>query len=144
MGFKNLWYLDLVVGGFIVYFLFSHAYEILKESMHILMEGAPKDIDISLIENTIRKVLPDVKDIHSLKVHTLRGDDVYVSVHIVVPPSMTAEDIDSLRDTLIDTLSHEWGKDIHLTLQVESHHCQEEEHHTHNHIHEEEHTHHHE
>lgn len=142
VGFKNLWYLDLVVGGFIVYFLFSHAYEILKESMHILMEGAPKDIDISLIESTIRKALPDVKDIHSLKVHTLRGDDVYVNVHIVVPPSMTAADIDRVRDTLIDTLSHQWGKDIHLTLQVESHHCQEEDHHTHKHNHEEAHAHH--
>jgi len=141
IGFKNLWYLDLVVGGFIVYFLFSHAYEILKESMHILMEGAPKDIDISLIENTIRNVLPDVQDIHGLKVHTLRGDDVYVNVHIVVSPSMTAEDIDRVRDTLIETLSHQWKKDIHLTLQVESHHCHEGEHHTHDH--EEEHEHHH-
>ncbi|UZN22452.1 cation diffusion facilitator family transporter [bacterium 3DAC] len=135
IGFENLWYLDLIIGAFIVYFLFSHAYEILKESMHILMEGVPEDADIDLIEKTIKEFKPNIKDIHDIRVYTLTGKEAFVEVHAVVPEDMTVKEVDMLRDKLRHTLHEAWNKDIHLTLQVEAEncHCREHEHHHHEH-----------
>ncbi len=128
MGFKSLWYLDLIIGAFIVYFLFSHAYEILKESMHILMEGVPEDTDIDLIEKTIKAFNPNITDIHDIKVYTLTGKEAFVEVHAVVPENMTVKEVDMLRDRLREELHKAWNKDIHLTLQVEARNCHRIEH----------------
>jgi len=123
IGFHNLWYLDLVIGTFIVYFLFSHAYEILKESMHILMQGVPFDINIEDIENTIKSFQKDIRDIHNIKVYTVTGKDVYVEVHALVPDNMTIGEIDMLRDYTRKKLTEKWHRPVNLTLQVEGQHC---------------------
>jgi len=123
IGFHNLWYLDLVIGTFIVYFLFSHAYEILKESMHILMQGVPFDINIEDIENIIKSFQKDISDIHNIKVYTITGKDVYVEIHALVPDDMTIREIDMLRDYIKEKLSEKWHRPVNLTLQVEGHHC---------------------
>lgn len=124
IGFYNLWYLDLVIGAFIVYFLFSHAYEILKESVHILMQGVPFDINIEDIENIIKSFQKDISNIHNIKVYTITGKDVYVEVHALVPDNMTIGEIDMLRDYTRKKLTEKWNKPVNLTLQVEGQHCE--------------------
>ncbi len=132
IGFKNLWYLDLIVGAFIVYFLFSHGWEILIHSIHILMEGVPPWANIDEIKEIIEGYDPRIDDIHDIHVYTISGDEAYVEVHAVVPEDMRVKEVDILRDRIKEELSNRWHKNINLTLQVEAKNCHCKEH-RHNH-----------
>src|SRR5689334_7057819 len=61
---------DPIVGAGIGLFIIPRTWSLLRQAVHILMEGTPPEIDISLLEQTIKEI-PGVVAIHDLHVWTI-------------------------------------------------------------------------
>ena len=90
------------------------AWDLLRDTVGVLMEGAPRHIDVDEVRNTLMS-LPCVLAVHDLHVWTITSGMESLSCHVVV------EDGQSYCDALTEvraTLHERFGID-HLTIQVE-------------------------
>ena len=56
----------------------------IKQSLHVLMEGAPRTFDVEQLRQRISEVGgDDIKDVHDLHVWSISPTNVSMSVHIV-------------------------------------------------------------
>jgi len=62
------------------------------ESFHILMEGAPRDLDIEAVRGTLSAV-PGVIEVHDLHVWTVASEFVSLSAHLKVEKGREAENV---------------------------------------------------
>ena len=69
--------LTLIIAGYLLYV----SWGILKESIGIMMQFAPKDIDIAEVEKTVTE-LPSVKNIHHVHIWQLNDRDYHLEAHI--------------------------------------------------------------
>ena len=78
------WYLaDPIVGAAIGLFIVPRTWTLLKEAVHILLEGVPARIDIRALESAVRAV-KGVISIHDLHVWTLTSGWDSLSAHVTI------------------------------------------------------------
>jgi cobalt-zinc-cadmium efflux system protein len=124
--------LSLVIAAFIAY----GAWRIVRETVHVLLEGTPGEIDLQAVTKEIAQT-DLVTDVHDLHVWALSSDEMALSCHVVVGdcPLGDAEHIvRDLESRICDRFAIG-----HTTIQVESCHPCGEIHHgagEHNHPHE--------
>ena len=105
---------DPIIGAGIGLFIVPRTWGLLRQAVHILMEGTPPEIDVARLEATIHEV-PGVQAVHDLHVWTLTSGLDAMSCHVVV------EDMARARDTLASInrrMTEEFGL-THTTVQVE-------------------------
>ena len=69
--------LSIVVAALIA----RSALKLLRETTHILLEGAPRHIDIDALAADLKKQSADVVDIHSVKIWQLTPDQLRLTLH---------------------------------------------------------------
>ena len=113
----------------------------IKQSINILLEGVPEEIDIEKLRNDLL-ALKGVEGIHQLKVWAITSKNVHLTVHLFAPEA----DRNTLYFDAIEMLRHEHGI-TEMTLQIEEDECLAHQHaQVHDHAHEHaknDHTHHH-
>lgn len=105
---------DPIVGAGIGLFIVPRTWILLKQAVHILMEGTPPEVDIALLDKSLL-ALPGVTAVHDLHVWTLTSGLDAMSTHIVVA------DMAESRATLVAAnrlLAEEFGLK-HTTIQIE-------------------------
>ena len=105
---------DPIVGAGIGLFIVPRTWILLKQAVHILMEGTPPEVDIALLERSLL-ALPGVTAVHDLHVWTLTSGLDAMSAHVVVA------DMAGARSTLVQAsrvLAEEFGLK-HTTIQIE-------------------------
>jgi cobalt-zinc-cadmium efflux system protein len=103
--------LSMVVGVLVFY----GAYQLIRDSVNVLLEGVPKGIDVSLVERRIEEQ-KGVKDVHDLHVWCITPTRVCaLSCHVVMEKDA---DRKQLTSDLIEMLEKEFGID-HTTIQLE-------------------------
>jgi cobalt-zinc-cadmium efflux system protein len=109
------WYgLDALLSGAIAVVILPRGFGILREAAHILLEGAPADIDIPRLRAAILEV-PGVEAIHDVHFWTLTSGLHSASVHIrALPRSPRSEVLSGVQRVLRD----QGGVD-HATIQIE-------------------------
>ncbi|KAF2956556.1 cation diffusion facilitator family transporter [Marinitoga sp. 38H-ov] len=119
--YKYNWYIldplfTLFISGYIIY----ESYSLLKESVNILIQGIPNDIDLDGIKREVEK-LNFVDDVHHIHVWTTDGKDKYLECHV----SLNENDNYDLDDYLkrINSLLHEKFDISHTTIQFEKNIC---------------------
>ena len=96
--------LDPPIGAVIALVVAGEAWKIVKESVAILLEGVPKDIDTDAVAERLR-ASPHVRDINDLHIWALASGLSALSCRIVVddmPVSRTEEMTRALRSELFD------------------------------------------
>ena len=86
---------DAAVSILVALLIVRSGYAVVKNAAHILMEGAPNDIDQSVIIN-ILSAHPNVLSVHDLHVWTITSGLHSLSCHIIVPSSLTLQQTDAL------------------------------------------------
>jgi Co/Zn/Cd efflux system component len=71
-----------VSAGVCVLILWSSA-RLVRDSFHVLMEGAPADLDVAAIQKTLAEV-PGVADVHDLHVWTITSGFISLSAHLKI------------------------------------------------------------
>ena len=123
--------LSLGIAVFIAY----GAWGIVREAVHMLMEGTPPDINLGAVTAEIKKT-SHIAGVHDLHVWALSSETSALSMHVVVDDISLADAEHVVRD-LEHRLCEQFGIG-HTTIQVESCHPCGEIHHgpgEHNHPH---------
>lgn len=76
-------YIDPIMSALIGLFILPRTYNLLKESVDILLEGVPKDVDYAAVEKFIAEK-PGVLSVHDLHIWTLTSGINALSGHIVM------------------------------------------------------------
>ncbi|WP_077603941.1 cation diffusion facilitator family transporter [Oceanobacillus sojae] len=108
---------DTVASVLVAALILISGWRVTKDSVHILMEGAPLHVDLKEIVRTIENV-EGIKGIHDLHVWSITSGQNALSCHIIVDGNMMVEESQLLLRTVEDELGH---KGIgHVTIQVET------------------------
>ncbi len=111
--FTGFVFFDPIISFLIVILMLKSAYELLKNTVHILMMGVPEGFDINEIAREIKKI-DGVDDIHSIHVWSVDSKEIFLSCHLVASSS----DTDSILKRVQDTLKDKFGI-THTTIQIE-------------------------
>jgi cobalt-zinc-cadmium efflux system protein len=129
-------YIDPLLSLAIAALIAFGAWRIVRETVNLLLEGTPQDIDLAAVAEEITRT-PQVSGVHDLHVWALSRDQLALSCHVVVGDVSLGEAEHVVRD-----LEHRLCDRFaigHTTIQVESCHPCGEIHHgpgEHNHPHE--------
>ena len=83
MIFVNVPILDPILSICIAIFILINVYRNLRESIHVIMQGVPDNININEVKQTI-EAMPDVVDVHDLHLWSLDSEYTIASMHVVV------------------------------------------------------------
>jgi cobalt-zinc-cadmium efflux system protein len=115
------WYwVDPLMSVFIALVLLVGSGRVLRESIHVLMEGVPTGLDVAQVNNTILSVA-GVRNVHDLHVWSIVPGYPMLSAHVVMddqPLSQTGQLIHDLNHHLMDQFGIQ-----HTTIQLECENC---------------------
>jgi cobalt-zinc-cadmium efflux system protein len=83
---------DPIIGAGIGLFIVPRTWSLMKQAVHILMEGTPPEIDLVLLEGAIKEI-PGVVAVHDLHVWTLTSGLDSMSCHVVIADMARAREI---------------------------------------------------
>lgn len=107
---------SVLIGGFIL----VNAWSVLRQTIHILLESAPENVDVSQMVDDIRAVR-GVRDIHDLHVWSINENLRMLSAHVVIEDVSIREGA-TIQRNINELLAH--GYQIqHATLQLECEGC---------------------
>ena len=116
LGFGWVW-ADAVASVIVAILILVSGYRVVRDSVHILMEGTPANISLVNVE---QKLLahPQIQKVHDLHVWSITSGLHALSCHVVVDGDMSIHESSSLIANLEQSLS---ALGIHhATIQVES------------------------
>ena len=136
--FTNWYWVDTIIAVAIGFWVLPRTWILLKQSINILLEGVPEEVDIEKLRNDLL-ALDGVESIHQLKVWAITSKNIHLTVHLFAPNA----DRKQLHYAAAEMLSHEHGI-AEVTLQIEDdaemncqhrHQHDEDEEHGHSHQH---------
>ena len=107
-------YADPLAGALIGVLVLASSWAVLRDSVHILLEGAPPGLDARQLGRRLAEI-PGVVDVHDLHVWTITSGFPALSAHVLVE---RGDDCHARRRELEDVLLREYGIE-HTTLQVD-------------------------
>lgn len=96
---------------------------LLKDTVHVLMEGAPQGMDVEEVEAAI-EAHPGVSSVHHLHLWNLASDVPALSVHAVLSEDETLHEAQARGESLRAMLHQRFGIE-HATLELECYPCAE-------------------
>jgi cobalt-zinc-cadmium efflux system protein len=118
------WYrVDPIVAAAIALFVLPRTFALLREALQVLLEGAPRDVDIAALRRAMESV-PGVRTVHDLHVWTLTSGVHALSAHAVLADGAAhGEVLTAVRERV----THGF-RITHVTVQLEERCCGEHAH----------------
>jgi len=113
-------YADPLVTMVIGLLILVSAFQIMRESVHILMESVPRSVDYGDIVRDVT-ALPGVTGVHDLHIWEIGSHQYSLSAHILVDDARVSEYQELLRD--IKGMLQAEHKVMHTTLELETEPC---------------------
>jgi cobalt-zinc-cadmium efflux system protein len=110
--------IDPIVAIAIGLWALPRTWVLLRDTVHILLQGVPKGIELDVVRTAILAT-PGVAGCHDLHVWSVAGDDISLTAHIVVGSDEATE---AVRKAVADMLGERFAI-RHATLQAEAHPC---------------------
>ena len=115
--YKN-WYivdpiLTLIIAGYLLYV----SWDILKESISIMMQFAPKNINLFEVEKAVT-TLPSVKNMHHVHIWRLNDVEYHLEAHIEFNKDIKLSEFDEICDRIEKILSDKFSIN-HTNIQPE-------------------------
>jgi cobalt-zinc-cadmium efflux system protein len=114
-----LW-VDPLVSVLIALVILSGAGRVLKQTIHILNEGAPEGVDVAELGQAMRQVA-GVNEVHDLHVWTVSPGYTALSAHVVLVDQSLSQ-THPIMDELKEIIAHQFGIE-HTTIQFECRNC---------------------
>ena len=115
--FTGWMWVDTVIAVLIGFWVLPRTWVLLKQSIHILLEGVPEEIDIERLRHDLLQ-LEGVTSIHQLKVWAISSKNVHLAVHLYAPHA----DQQRLYQQAMHLLHDDYGIN-QSTLQIEQTDC---------------------
>lgn len=109
---------SLIIGVLIL----ASTWRLLTETVHVLMEGAPRGIDVQAVQGAM-EAEAGVESVHHLHLWNLASDSAALSAHLVLERDTTLHDAQERGDRIKAMLAGDFGIE-HTTLEFECHNCE--------------------
>lgn len=107
--------IDPLLSILVALLILRSAWYVVRHAAHILLEGAPEDVDVEMLRSTLIEAVPEVQDIHHIHVWSLTPEWPMLTMHVTVAgEGNCAEVLACLKAILIERFAIE-----HSTIQVE-------------------------
>ena len=120
--FDIVW-IDPILTILIGLYVLKESVQILREASHILLEGAPPNIDIEEIKEAVEQV-PEITNIHHIHIWKVGEKDIHFEAHINVTDMLVSETAE-VQEKVEKILTGEFPIK-HITLQFECDTCDTE------------------
>ena len=110
MMFWKIYWVDPIISILIALYLIYASYGLIKGSTSILMEFAPKEVNMDALIETIT-AFPEIKNAHHLHLWSLDDKHIYLDAHLDFIENLTLKE----SNTIIDKL----GKELHDLYDIE-------------------------
>ncbi len=110
---------DPAVSLFISLLVVWAAWRLLRDAMHVFLEGTPRGMSSAEVERAIAE-FPEVLGVHHLHLWNLASDDPALSAHVVLPGTTSMHDAQVRGERLKAMLAERFGVE-HATLEMECH-----------------------
>ncbi|WP_291129749.1 cation diffusion facilitator family transporter [Flavobacterium sp. UBA7682] len=108
--------IDPIISALIGLFILPRTFGLLKESVDILLEGVPKDVDFVVVEKYLKEK-PGVESVHDVHVWSLTSGVNALSGHIIMKPETTILEMNEIIFEIKQELNSNY-KINHTTLEV--------------------------
>jgi len=105
---------DPIASVIVAVLIIISGYRVTKDSFHILMEGAPSNINVKEIKESLLQIT-GVRDVHDLHVWSITSEFPALSCHIVIDADVNQQDILKTAQTLLHRNYHL----EHTTIQID-------------------------
>ncbi len=134
--------LGVIIGGILIYYfnitivdpiltfaigayVLKEGFDIIKQSINILMEKTPVRINILKIKEVIEKI-PEVDNLHHVHTWQINDKEFLFEGHIDIKKDINLSKTEKIRSDINSTLSNKFGIN-HSTLQLEYNCCKDKE-----------------
>lgn len=121
----GIYWLDPLITILISLYILRETYLLLKDSFEILMQSAPRDIDLHSVKKEVEN-FDGVRNLHHVHLWSMNDRQVHFEGHIDLDRDMPASQASKLNQHISDML-HERFRIEHTTLQMEFGCCPEDE-----------------
>ena len=121
----EIYWLDPLITILISLYILRETYLLLKDSFNILMQSAPRDIDLKKVKAEVENI-DGVRNLHHVHIWSMNDRQVHFEGHIDLDRDMSVSQAGSLNRHISDML-HERFEIGHTTLQMEYGCCPEDE-----------------
>ncbi|WP_102691300.1 cation diffusion facilitator family transporter [Rummeliibacillus pycnus] len=111
---------DPVASIIVALLVLTSGWRVTRDSVHVLMEGTPSNIELDEIISTIRES-KEVIDLHDLHIWTITSGQNALSCHIVVDGALTIKEGQNFLQTLEHKLHHLGIGHMTVQLEMDSH-----------------------
>jgi cobalt-zinc-cadmium efflux system protein len=104
MRFTGWTTIDPILSAVIAILIIWTAWDIIQESLNILLEGRPRGIELDAVTSAVRGVA-GVLDVHDLHIWSLGSESHALSSHVLIddmPPSQSGEILNCINHVLAD------------------------------------------
>lgn len=105
MYFFNWSIIDPLLSVFISIFILKHVYENIRQTLRIILQGVPEDINIKEIEENLN-YFEEINNIHDLHVWSIDGNLHILSVHVLLKKEFSNSDTRILKNKIRQALAH--------------------------------------
>lgn len=82
--------IDPILSVVVAMLILRSAWQLVKRSAHILLEGAPEWLDVDDMQAKIFAAVPEVSEIHHVHVWGLTPQHLMLTMHVVLPETVSA------------------------------------------------------
>ena len=113
----NIIWVDAIVTVLIGIYLLVHTWKLLKESVTILMQMTPADIQITEIEMCLKKI-DEVKNVHHIHIWNLTDKLLHFECHLNLEKDLQISETNKISEKVRKVLHDEFDIE-HVTIQFE-------------------------
>lgn len=117
MYFFDLPIIDPILSIGIAFFVLSNVYKNVRQSLHIILQGIPNELDIEDI-SIVLKQFKAIENVHDLHIWSIDGNYNILTVHVVLNENFDTKNTPDLKNKIRFSLE---GKGIqHATIEFET------------------------
>lgn len=118
--FYKIYWIDTVLTILIGLYVLKESFEIIKDAVNILMQGAPENIELNEVVNLIQNI-DGVENVHHIHIWSLDENNINFEAHVNVKDMLVSETKDIYEK--IEEELHEHFEINHVTIQFEFDSC---------------------
>lgn len=113
----QIYWIDPVITLLISLYIIREAFVILKESVNILMQSTPDNLDLSSVKRRVER-LPEVSNIHHIHAWMLTDNKIHMEAHVELKTDLKLSEVKKIHRVIEELLVRDFHIN-HITLQFE-------------------------
>lgn len=117
VSLTNWYIIDPLLGIGISILIFIWAWRLLRDSVNVLLETAPKGMDINIVSSELKKNMPEILEISDMHIWEITSGMYSLTAHIEIDLT-NYENVRQILDKINKLLDEKYGIE-HTTIQLE-------------------------